>query len=66
MFLFVCLCVKSTYVCLYIFVYISTKVKDIDSSLDKNIILLVIQRMSDKLDKLVSNMTSMMKIYDVS
>ena len=35
---------------------ISTKVTDIDSSLDKNTNSLVIKRMSDKLDKLVSNM----------
>ena len=43
---------------------ISTKVTDMDNSLDKrmNSFGRVIQRMSDKLDKLVSNM----KIYDVS
>ena len=44
---------------------ISTKVTDIDSSLDKNINSFSMQRISHKLDKLVSNMSSMMKIYDV-
>ena len=42
---------------------ICTKVTDIDSSLEKrmNSFGTVMQRMSDKLNKLVSNMSSMMK-----
>ena len=44
--------------------YFCSKVCKIEQ--DKSYILLVMQRMSDKLDKLVSNKSSMMKIYDMS